>query len=67
LRGPGGKTVVVADRPAETASGVFEISSRRIEGFQNTQATGEWRVIVRDIYRQDKGSIESVSLELRTR
>jgi hypothetical protein len=67
LRGPGGKTVVVADRPAETSSGVFEISSRRIEGFQNTQANGEWRVIVRDFYRQDTGSIESVSLELRTR
>jgi hypothetical protein len=67
LRGPGGKTVVVADRPEETDDGVFEISSRPIAGFQNTKAAGEWRAIVRDIYRQDTGVIESASLELRTR
>jgi hypothetical protein len=67
VRGPGGKTVVVADRPEETDEGVFEISNRRIAGFQNTRAAGEWRVVVRDLLSSDTGQIESVSLSLATR
>jgi hypothetical protein len=67
LRGPGGKTVVVVDRPEETEMGVFEISSRRIAGFHNTRAAGEWQVIVRDILGLDTGTVEAVSLSLATR
>lgn len=67
LRGPSGKTVVVADMPEETESGVFEISSRRITGFQNTRAGGEWQVIVRDILGLDTGTVDAVSLSLATR
>lgn len=67
LRGPSGKTVVVADRPRSAENGVFEISSRKISGFQNTRASGVWRIIVRDVYGMDVGVVDSLSLTLSTK
>jgi subtilisin-like proprotein convertase family protein len=68
LRGPNGKTVVVADRPEPTTEdGEFEIAARPIEGFSNSRAAGTWKIIVRDIYSLDEGIVDSASLVLTTR
>lgn len=67
LRGPSGKTVVVADRPVPTSDGVFEIFSRPVAGFSGTRAPGTWKILVRDLYSLDEGKVDSVSLSLVTR
>jgi len=67
LRGPGGKTVVVADRPVPTSNGVFEISARPVAGFFGTRASGIWKIVVRDIYSMDEGAVDSASLSVAAR